>query len=643
MAGKGVKRKKGKQVKPEKGISAEAIPDAAKRRLLRSIEDALPYYSYDYGEKTRLGNGALTERIDSCAKEIIREVERGDAADSAYSGLAAWYGALDIPERTLAHEVADRIAPALGDSWARTGYTSLSQLEEALSTHLSEVNEKEKEASAAAGKKKWSLRWPGAALRHRGARARLEEARILRKKASLLGENGAVMIKALTREEERAMASETPSEAAHAIVEAYARSIGEHLRQQAAADDIAAALKAWLVSSGSIRKDANSCKGEWKLNLIKMVGYLNAEVCSAGFDMAAVESLEGKVYRCGTGAGAQGLRPRKMRERCVRDYLAYCREHAQPGNEKEHRKIEFAAAILTGNMAVAVADYASALSKTAKASLEELFGASAASLPQEGTFPTTKLSILLDGDKEKRKALEHIAYRELKLFLQSKKTDARRESLELVLERFRPEVYEKAFRESARKGHGSLFELAPTRDPHLAKRAAKATWSTRWDRGDGDEDDDGYDGGWGTDDGSCIADNSLRGFRRVLADLGTVYMAASLDGKLAGYVRLFLMRDSKGAPVLAVDTMEPPRKDFETYEGLINAMALAAVQLGLDIGARTVVGDDSRIKYGPRQAFGNKQKNLHLTKAGAKPMTVYSIYDDGTWDSNPYVLMERWW
>ncbi len=379
-------------------------------------------------------------------------------------------------------------------------------------------------------------------------------------------------------------------------------------------------LTEWLLSEGYLTEHSED---SYVRNGHRLCEQYRLEVAENGFDLAAVE---GKRYRVGAGAGDEAVKPREMRQRCIEDYLDYCEQKADPGKEKQKRRVEFARRVFAHDPGLVIEEYLSCLSKPRKEQLEALLGkrkGKQATLTRltKSSLPELLKGLFSRGEKQDVLAeLEKAAYEELRLFLQSKGSDGRRESLETVIERFNPEVYESIFLKSALGLKGAVFEFDVTRDPSLVKRSAKAT-----------------SGRWG---GSCIARNGMDYFEKVTSDPGTLFLAARQDGRLKGYARLFLMMDKASQPVLAVDTLEPPCKDFEKHIGLVNAMALAAVQLGLDIGAKYVVAEDARIKYGPRQAFGNKQRNMHLTKLGSHNVTTYCFsFQD---DKSPYVLMEGW-
>ena len=165
------------------------------------------------------------------------------------------------------------------------------------------------------------------------------------------------------------------------------------------------------------------------------------------------------------------------------------------------------------------------------------------------------------------------------------------------------------------------YELQAVSNPQLLRRAALATGS------------------------SCIREGNEEGFRKRLSDSGAIYVAGSEDGELKGYSRIFVTLDEEDKPVLAIDAIEPPAKNFERNTGLINAFCLGAIQLCFDMGAKYVVSNDSRINYGPREAFGNKEKRFKLRKLGGSPRTSYTMSFNGEeaiYEGSPYILMDNW-
>ncbi len=139
---------------------------------------------------------------------------------------------------------------------------------------------------------------------------------------------------------------------------------------------------------------------------------------------------------------------------------------------------------------------------------------------------------------------------------------------------------------------------------------------------------------------SCIRHSSMPEYRGMVNDPGSRFLVGYRDDVVQGYARLFLME--AGAPVLGVDTIEPPHKDFDTHKDLVNAFGLVAIDLGLRMGAKMIVGSDARIKFGLRQMYGNTERRLRNPhKLGfPEPFTRYTMFDNEFLDV--HVLMENW-
>jgi hypothetical protein len=138
--------------------------------------------------------------------------------------------------------------------------------------------------------------------------------------------------------------------------------------------------------------------------------------------------------------------------------------------------------------------------------------------------------------------------------------------------------------------------------------------------------------------GACLNWNQVRAS---IDDEGTVSLVLRRDGETIGYARAFLMVSDKDEPVLAFDNFETGRKDFERHTDSIKAMGLAGIQLGLDSNMKYVVGEDSRVRYGPKQAYGNKEKKIQLKQINPEPISPhYRI--NAEHKGTVQVLMENW-
>ena len=397
------------------------------------------------------------------------------------------------------------------------------------------------------------------------------------------------------------------------------------------------------------------------------------EVEDIGIDTNVL--FKGRKYQFGSKAKENPIDPRRIRQECIKDYLDYCESKVDSNKTKELKKIEFARKVFGNDESLIVYDYLGSLYKNTRSMLKNEIG----SRLEKGR----KLK-QITRYKATRKLLECAALEEMETLMRNKETDEKRNSLEFVLRKYKPEVYEEeikvkedgflkkvseplykyipAFYELLKygwnfykpfkllKGAGGIitcflaspfllsynlyytvigkeqpdYEIEVTRNPKKVKMAAQATIGNCYD-------------------GSCIADKDLREFERYTSDSGTIFLIGKQNGKLSGYSRIFITKNEKREPVLFIDTIEPPRKNFDDYKGLINAFSLGAIQLGFDIGAKYVVGNDSRIKYGPKQAFGKTERKMILEKLGGKGVwTNDFMFIESGYEVSPYILMENW-
>lgn len=119
-------------------------------------------------------------------------------------------------------------------------------------------------------------------------------------------------------------------------------------------------------------------------------------------------------------------------------------------------------------------------------------------------------------------------------------------------------------------------------------------------------------------------------------DEGTFFVGIyNTDDEPVGYVRLFLYRNDS-EQFLALDTVEVPRTNKTSFEDeyiasfdlsrkmarryidIIKAGGLASIALLLDLNPYFLVGKESRVKFGLRQAFGNKKIRTTGKKIGKK-------------------------
>ncbi len=381
-------------------------------------------------------------------------------------------------------------------------------------------------------------------------------------------------------------------------------------------------LDDYILSSGlfGIKKEGDSFIVE-EPNTLR--GLWMAEVRDLGLNTDIL--IEGKTYTIGTKKEGNTINPRKIKEAAIADYLWYCESVVDPSNPKEQKKLAFAKGVLRGDAFLPIYDNLGNLYKPTREKLKSGFG----NKLKKGETPEHIQ------DPQERTLLEDVAQEELRILLRGKKIGKKNDSLELVLAKYKPEIYEENLNHTSfymldsitdfiakikSKIQGNTYEIEFTRDPVKVKKAAEATVLN--------------------DSGSCINHESLDTFARWTSDTGTLFLVGKQNGVLKGYARMYITKNEKEEPVLFVDTIEPPRKDFEEHKGFVNAMSLAAVQLGLDIGVKCVVGNDGRIKYGPKQAFGSTERKMTLEKVGRGDYQPYTFLDKK--ETTPYVLMQNW-
>ncbi|MFH1065169.1 MAG: hypothetical protein V1734_01545 [Nanoarchaeota archaeon] len=301
-----------------------------------------------------------------------------------------------------------------------------------------------------------------------------------------------------------------------------------------------------------------------------------------------IEAIAEKEYIVG---GNEGINPDSIRDGFAKYFAAYCGKIA--GSEKEQKKIRLIMKILGNDEDIVIDEHMSSLSKSTRQSLDEKVGR----IMLKGKFGS-----LSDAEKQ---AIRREMPNEMRIFLQSKPKNDKTKALGLVAEKFHPEGY----------NIESQYVFRLTKNAEELQAATIAA-------------------------GSCIRKREWEYYAADLSDNGSVYLTAFHNKEIKGYARMFIMKNDKEEPVLAIDTIEPPKQDFEGSKDLIKAMCLASVQLGMDIGAKYIVCNDARINYGPKEAFGNTERKMKLTKIGRKDTTYYKMRHDYTGDV--YVLMQNW-
>ncbi|MDD4877793.1 MAG: hypothetical protein PHO02_02020 [Candidatus Nanoarchaeia archaeon] len=325
--------------------------------------------------------------------------------------------------------------------------------------------------------------------------------------------------------------------------------------------------------------------GEFSVNTekVKRLGWI--PFARMGFDISAIAIKE---YAVG---GEKGIKPELMRDEFALSFAEYCEKTVS--SEKEQKKVQLIKRVLDNDGSLVMDEYMGAISKATRQRLDEKIGR----IMLKNRFGS------LSGDEKREIKKEMI--NEMKIMLQSKPKNPKTKSLELVAEKFHPEEY--------RIEGEYLFRL--TKNAEEMQAATKAAES-------------------------CIRKRGIEFYSKDLSDRGAICLTAFHNNEIKGYVRMFLMGNDKNEPVLAIDTIEPPKQNFDGSKDLIKAMCLAAIELGMDIGAKQVVCNDARINYGPKEAFGNTERKVKLMKLGRKDTTYYKMRHE--YSGDVFVLMQNW-
>jgi len=363
------------------------------------------------------------------------------------------------------------------------------------------------------------------------------------------------------------------------------------------------------------------------------------EASKSGFDFQPL--AEERVYHVNSPGRASSLQPDKILASCIDDYLAAVSALVGADNGVELKKIEFARRFFAQDKDLVLDHYLGALYKNTRNGLRKRLSECGLEPCEDGRFSEEKLPLgklkekieLRYGNPGVRtfsNYMHALALDELSLLVSAKSNgksvpDAITRMREVV-EKFKPGEYTDVFECDSNKG--KRYTIKITSDHNLVKRAAMST------------------------NESCIRRELASQFKEWVSDPGTIYLVGYQNGRLRGYTRLFLMNKQDRAsgsttPLLALDTIEPPRKDFHKYQGFVNAMGLAALQLSLDINASEFIGEDGRIKFGIRQAYSNTQKDYTLRKLGRTSNLrtyCFSIFDSGKAgiEYSAHLIMKNW-
>jgi len=374
-------------------------------------------------------------------------------------------------------------------------------------------------------------------------------------------------------------------------------------------------LKDWLTKSPGAwikRVVKTGKKGSksvsYKVKHKKFEAYLRKEFDASDFDLAPVKAK--RVYHINQPEQANNLQPEKILASCIDDYLTSVTSFVGADNAPALKKIEFARRFFANDKDLVLDSYMGALYKDTRKGIRNMLSGIGFRPGPDGRFDEEKLTLekLLkeihsrQGNAEAKGFSSYISsnlFKELSLLVAAKSNylpvPQSIERMKEVIEKFKPHEYTSVFGKPENKD--KRYTIKVTSDHNLVKKAARAT------------------------NESCIRDCSPNTFQRWVSDPGTVFLVGYENGRILGYARLFLMNKHNGdsgkpLPVVALDTIEPPGKNFELYKGLVSAMGLAALQLSLDMNASEFVGEDARIKFGIRQAYSNTQKKYELNKIG---------------------------
>lgn len=141
--------------------------------------------------------------------------------------------------------------------------------------------------------------------------------------------------------------------------------------------------------------------------------------------------------------------------------------------------------------------------------------------------------------------------------------------------------------------------------------------------------------------GSCLHRKDLIAHSE---DPFTLVMTANKNGEKIGYSRNFIVKDGDQNLALGVDTVEVDHKRFDKNRDVIKALGLADIQLGLDLGMKYIIGNESRVKFGLRQGYGNTKRSIKYYKPG-RSVVDYSFNSNSSEkrmaSTESYVLIEN--
>ncbi|WEL19305.1 hypothetical protein [Candidatus Nanohalococcus occultus] len=121
-------------------------------------------------------------------------------------------------------------------------------------------------------------------------------------------------------------------------------------------------------------------------------------------------------------------------------------------------------------------------------------------------------------------------------------------------------------------------------------------------------------------------------------DSGTFHHGLCKNGEIEGYMRSFILEDSRGDYFAGIDTIEIPKsgglnmedveKDFSEKSDVITAGVLgAAPHFLVNLDVDYIAGKDARIRFGPRENYGNTRKSIEYRKVG-DTVPYYSVQNE---------------
>ncbi|MFH1637107.1 MAG: hypothetical protein ABIB71_01650 [Candidatus Woesearchaeota archaeon] len=380
-----------------------------------------------------------------------------------------------------------------------------------------------------------------------------------------------------------------PEEAAASLLGELEEEARENMREELLSKHFQNKVTKYLLSKEcGLFKKSRDCM--YKIIKKKAERIAREQMADLGINFSIIDRQPSYVWNMEKEGGIV-LDPFRIKGECINDYLDYCDSKAK--KEKDRKKVNLAREVFSKKGVICLEDYIRYLSKNTREKVLKGFS---------GNFSVDK--------EDEIKVLEEIVLEEMGIMLQSKEICNKGRALQLVLEKWKPEAYLSGLKDNR-------YEISVSKSP---KKVGKAIDKSE----------------------SCIACSDDQDYISMVSDPATVFLVGKQNNRLKGYARLFLMKDNNNESVLAIDTIEPPGKEFKRYTGLVNIMALAAVQLGLEIGVKYVYGKDPRINAGSKEGFGKTRKNVKLKKLGVISEEITYFEFGAEFEGKAYLLMQNW-